>query len=73
MYRSHVHFISVASATISPHPHAHARARVCEYTHSDTPHQTTHLHPPPSGEQEVWERESDWLSGLTLGSQLPVN
>lgn len=69
MCRSDIHFISV----VPFHP-THTRVHACASTrtHSDTPHQTTHLHP-PSGEQEVWERESDWLSGLTLVSQLPVN
>lgn len=71
MCRSDIHFISCASATISPDPHA--RMYACASTHSDTPHHTAHLHPPPSGGQKVWERESDWLSGLTFVSQLPVN
>lgn len=71
MCRSDIHFISCASATISPDPHA--RMYACASTHTQTRLTTPPTFTPPSGGQEVWERESDWLSGLTFVSQLPVN
>lgn len=68
MCRSDIHLISWPSASTSPRLHTH------KHTHT---HSETRLAKPPTfspgGEQEVWERESDWLSGLTFVSQQPVN
>lgn len=69
-----IHFINVASGSISPHPHA--RARVCEYTHSDMPHQTTHLHPPQwrAGSVGAWKWLAIWTDfGFPTACQLAVS